>query len=285
MSDFDSGSNIFAGMIAKLAQKDNSVPGDFRDDEGFLVCHVCHERKQLEIDILGHIRKVPRMCACARERDRQRQEEAAKSEAALHIRRLQEKGIADPKYLKARIEADDRSNPKVSDAVGRYVEKWDEMRKRNMGILFYGNVGTGKTFFAACIANGLIDKGISVLMTSIPSLITAMSKDYGRDKPRLLAEISSVPLLVLDDVGTERNTAYGYELVQEIIDTRYRSGKPLIVTTNLAPSELQNPTDLRYKRVYDRMLEMCHPILVDGASRREQKAKAMRSEAREILGL
>lgn len=285
MSQFENGGNLLGDMIAKLAVKDNSEPGDYYDSEGYLMCHNCHTRKQFELDVLGHMRRVPILCECGKKRRDQEEAEQKQKELMVHIQRLQEKGIADPQYLKWRIENDDRKNQKISDAVLRYTEKWPEMKEKNIGILFYGNVGTGKTFFAACIANRLIEKGVGVLMTNIPSLVTAMSKDFEKEKSRMLYEIANVPLLILDDVGVERDTAYGYEKIQEIIDTRYRSGLPLIVTTNLAPAELQNPQDLRYKRIYDRILEMCHPILVDGVSRRVAKAKSMRSEARDILGL
>ena len=284
-SNFADSSNVLGDMIARLAMKDNSEEGDYRDEEGFLICHKCHTRKQYELDIFGHMRRVPIMCKCAEEKHQREQEEMERQENMLRIKRLQEKGISDPQYLKWRMENDDRMNPKLSDAVERYVNKWNEMYDKNMGILFYGSVGTGKTFFAACIANGLIDKGIGVLMTNIPSLMTAMSKNFEKDKERILSEISQVPLLILDDVGVERGTDYGYEKIQEIIDTRYRSGKPLIVTTNLSPEVLRNPEDPRYKRVYDRILEMCFPIVVDGKSRRAKKAKNMWNDAKDILGL
>ena len=135
------------------------------------------------------------------------------------------------------------------------------------------------------ISSSLIEQEIPVIMTNIPALITSMSKDFEKDKSVILQRISYVSLLVLDDLGVERNTAYGYEKLQEIIDTRYRSGKPLIVTTNLLPKELKEPEDSRYKRVYDRILEMCHPIHVGGESRREAKARNMREEAKNILDI
>ena len=51
------------------------------------------------------------------------------------------------------------------------------------------------------------------------------------------------PLLILDDFGMERGTEYGLEQVYSVIDSRYRSGKPLIATTNLTLEELQHPQD------------------------------------------
>lgn len=75
----------------------------------------------------------------------------------------------------------------------------------------------------------------------------------------------------------ERGTEYGLEQVFNVIDARYRSNKPLIITTNLTLSELKNETDIGKKRIYDRVLSICRPIQVDGenirAIERENKFK------------
>ncbi len=280
--------NGVAAVISKLVSTDNSKPDDYYDSENYLICGKCHSRKQTDVDMsclgLG-IRRVGMRCKCEDERIKEEQRKAKEAEELKRIKALQERGIADPQYLQWRIENDDRKNKRISDAIVRYTEKWDEMKAKNMGILFYGTVGTGKTFFAACIANRLIEQGIPVLMTNIPALITAIAKDFEKDKAAILNRISQIPLLILDDLGVERDTSFGYEKIQEIIDTRYRSGKPLIVTTNLSPKELKEPQDLRYKRVYDRVLEMCYPILVDGVSRRKLKAQNKRDLFESILEL
>ena len=55
-------------------------------------------------------------------------------------------------------------------------------------------------------------------------------------------------MLILDDFGMERGTEYGLEQVFHVIDSRYRSGKPLIVTTNLTLDDLHNPEDTAHSR-------------------------------------
>lgn len=278
--------NGIASVFTSLIGADNSKAGDYYDNEGFLICGNCKTRKQTEVNLefLGQgIRKVGCLCTCGKEKIELENRLAKETERLNRIKVLKEQGIADPQYLKARLENDDRSNAKISNAVMRYVDKWEEMQDKNMGILFYGEVGRGKTFYAGCIANRLLEKGIPVIMTNIPALITAMTKDFEKDKAKILSSISSVPLLVLDDLGVERDTTYSSEKLQEIIDTRYRSGKPLIITTNLSPNELRNPTDLRYKRVYDRVLEMCYPLLVEGTSRRQEKAQNKREEFKHLI--
>ena len=64
-----------------------------------------------------------------------------------------------------------------------------------------------------------------------------------------LSRLCSFPLLILDDFGMERGTEYGLEQVYNVIDSRYRSNKPLIVTTNLTLEELQHPEDTAHARI------------------------------------
>lgn len=258
---------------------------DYIGENGLLYCGNCNTRKQFEIEILGELRQVPVMCDCKKAKFEQEEAERKRLALQKETQRLKVDGITDTEYLKWTFEKDDQSNPRISAAVKRYVDKWEQMKADNIGILFYGNVGTGKTFFAACIANAMTNKGVPTLMTNVPLLISAMSKDFESKKAEILRRVSNVPLLILDDIGVERDTAYGYEKLQEIIDTRYRSGKPLIVTTNLTPEMLQNPTEMRYKRVYDRILEMCHPIMVGGRSKRQENAVRKRETAKNILGI
>ena len=88
------------------------------------------------------------------------------------------------------------------------------------------------------------------------------------------ARLCRYSLLILDDFGMERGTDYGLEQVYNVIDSRYRSGKPLIVTTNLSLDELQHPQDTPHARIYDRLLEMCAPILFTGTNFRRQTAQS-----------
>ena len=57
------------------------------------------------------------------------------------------------------------------------------------------------------------------------------------------------------------------------MDGLYRTGKPMLVTTNLPLSVLQSTDDLAEKRIFDRLLERCVPVLSDGESLRREKAK------------
>ena len=73
------------------------------------------------------------------------------------------------------------------------------------------------------------------------------------------------------------------EQMLSIVDSRYRSGKPLIVTTNLKLDELKHPPDLAHARIYDRILERCAPVLFAGKNFREENADSTKAAARAIV--
>jgi len=104
-----------------------------------------------------------------------------------------------------------------------------------------------------------------------------------KDRNEYIARLCSFPLLILDDFGMERGTEYGLEQVYNVIDSRYRSGKPLIVTTNLTLEELQNPEDTAHARIYDRLTEMCTPVRITGENFRKARAREKMEQLKTLL--
>lgn len=264
--------------IIKAGNQNGTDAGYFGDD-GLLYCGKCHARRQIKINILGQNRVVPVMCDCMRA-----EEEAAQKRALdRKIERLRREGLREEADASSTFENDDRKNPTVSDAARRYAERFADMRRDNVGLLLYGPVGTGKSFFATCIANRLIDQGIPVKMTNFARIINSMQDFEGRQK--YIRELNSYPLLIIDDLGVERESEYMQEQVYNIIDARYTAGRPLIVTTNISLEEIKNPKNEQRQRIYDRILEICHPIKVDGTSRRRQAVRDKYAERNKMLGL
>ena len=153
-----------------------------------------------------------------------------------------------------------------------YVNNFTEFKKDGKGLLLHGTVGTGKTYFAACIANRLVEQGYSVLMTNFTRLSNQIQGMF-EGKQKFIDSLNRYTLLIIDDLGVERNTEYMQEMVYSIVDSRYRSGLPFIITTNLTADEIKKPQDVGYSRIYDRILERCHPVEVSGVSRRRQNVK------------
>ena len=152
-----------------------------------------------------------------------------------------------------------------------------------MGLLLWGSPGTGKTYIAACIANALLDQQIPVLMTSFSRILGAMPGPVSGQQTAQLDEWMSYPLLIIDDLGTERGTPYAMEVIFHIIDARYRSGMPMLITTNMTMEELENPDSREKMRIYDRVLECCTPVRVEGIHIRDKKKRENREFARKYL--
>lgn len=152
----------------------------------------------------------------------------------------------------------------------QYVEHWPEMRRENMGLLFWGPAGTGKTFAAACIANALVDLEVGVRMITLGEALLNLFGMSGEERIQYLEVLTTCGLLILDDFGVERRTLYAREQVYEIVNRRYLSGRPMVVTTNLTLKELKN-TDRDDSRIHDRVLERCVPVCFDGTSLRQEK--------------
>jgi DNA replication protein DnaC len=165
----------------------------------------------------------------------------------------------------------------------RYVERWAEMWETSTGLLLWGGVGTGKSFFAGCIANALLDQGVPVLMTNFARILNTLTGMYSQDRNDFIDNLNKYSLLILDDLGMERNSEFALEQVFSVIDSRYRSKKPMIVTTNLTLDELKHPADLAHERVYDRVLERCVPLKISNRNIREGNAAANLAQARELL--
>ena len=79
------------------------------------------------------------------------------------------------------------------------------------------------------------------------------------------------------------NSEYALGIIFSVIDRRIRSGRPLIITTNLPLKEIKSETMLDKRRIYDRILEMCTPMYVGGASKREAIASMKMEKAKTLL--
>ena len=153
-----------------------------------------------------------------------------------------------------------------------FISEWQTMRAENLGLLLWGGVGTGKSFLAGCIANALMEQEVPVRMTNFARILNELNSSFsGRND--IVDKLCRYPLLIIDDFGMERGTEYALEQIYNIVDSRYRSRKPLIVTTNLTLDEIRHPQDTAHARIYDRLLEMCVPVSCIGVSFRKETAQ------------
>lgn len=268
--------DVISTLAAKAAAVSTPEPCDYIRD-GLHYCGHCRTPKQCRIEIAGKVRIVKCQCACAARKYEAERKARQDQEMRLRIDCLRADGVWDKALVTCRFESA-KETPELVKC-RRYVENWETTEAKNIGLLLWGGTGNGKTYAAACIANSLIDRGVPARITSFPRIIGAKFED----RPQIMEAVRRYPLLVLDDFGTERATDFALETVYSVVDERYKTGKPLIVTSNLTLEELRNPQGMAQQRIYERVLEMCTPIAFRGESRRRAIADQRREIARQIL--
>lgn len=268
--------------LSNEAIKENK--DDYTDEQtGLLMCGSCHTPKQTRVKLMGKIISPKCLCKCEAERIKNEEEQEKKKELLERIKKYRKMGFPESQMEHWTFENDDRSNAKLSDMAKRYVDNFSEFYKDGKGLLLHGGVGTGKTYIACMIANALIDKGYPVLVTNFSRILSTLQGTF--DKQEYLDSLNQFKLLVIDDLGIERDTGYAKEQVYNIIDSRYRAGLPMIITTNLTMQKMATETELADKRVYDRIIERCFPVEVAGESRRMKKLINSFDDMKNMLGI
>ncbi len=264
---------MFENIVKSNDEIDNNTTY-VNPDDGLLYCTNCNTpRQQIVPDLPESMLKffkdykVPTICKCRSIQAKKLSEEQEKRDKAQLVRVLRRKGIKVPKANEWTFENDNGSTNNM-DIAKKYVAEFQEMKKDNCGLFLWGDVGTGKSFFAGCIANELINNGINVCMTNFAIILADMT-NFSVSKNQYIQQLNQAELLIIDDFGIERNTSFALEQLYHVIDARYTSNKPLIITTNILLSELQDKTvETQYRRLYDRIIEMCVPVKFAGESKR-----------------
>ena len=275
--------NTLSDLLYNLFADRQPAEDEYLGDDGLIYCAKCRTPRQARVEMLGMIVTPPVMCVCRREAEVKEETDRKQREFQERVAQLKADGFQDKAFLDYTFANDKGYNPEMEKA-RLYVDRWEEMRENATGLLLWGDVGTGKTFFAGCIANALIERGVPVLMTNFARILNTLTDLRSEERNRFIDEMNIYSLLILDDLGIERNSEFALEQVFNVIDSRYRSGKPLIVTTNLTLNELKNPADLAHARIYDRVLERCVPLRINNRNIRKDNAKAQMERAKALFG-
>lgn len=258
-------------------------PGDYTDEDGIVHCGVCGQAKQYHIQMGDFDRIVPCVCDCIKKEQQRQKEEEENREKMRRIQRLKSGSMMAGKFKDSRFESyiTRPENEAALNVSRNYCQNWPEMKEKSQGLLFYGPVGTGKSYTAACIANYLLNEGIPVVMTSFVKILQDVHST--EDEAGYISILNAASLLIIDDLGAERNTDYALEKVYNVIDSRVRADKPMILTTNLDIGQMMDCNDIRYKRIYDRIFEVCFPVEISGRSFREEKASQRFDEMKAFI--
>lgn len=279
------GIDIIDTIGARAARQYSEHEGDYRNEDGLLICGKCHTPKECTLTKSdGTARTVRCACECSVAQNAKEAEEKRKRDRLQYLDSMRRTGFPDAEMREWTFAKSDHTDQKNENIARRYVANFDAMRSQGTGLLLCGSVGTGKSFLAAAIANELINQGTPCLMTNFSRIISRVSEKFGGDQ-KYLDDLNRFDLLIIDDLGSERDTEFTWEKVMNVVDARYRAGLPLIITTNLTLKDLADPFDIRRQRVFSRLKEMCVFLEVNGADRRNKKMRDKMESAKLLLGL
>ena len=149
----------------------------------------------------------------------------------------------------------------------RYAENF--RNNEGEGLIFTGEVGTGKTHLAAAIANYVIaEYALPVRFGCFADILDGIRNSFSGDQIsgiEIEKELYEVPLLIIDDLGKERQTQFAEEMLFKVVNHRYEAELPLIITSNYDLEELSDRLDYS---TFSRLAEMCRGVKMTGSDYR-----------------
>ena len=139
-------------------------------------------------------------------------------------------------------------DPIVLRQVRAFVRSIDEHLDGGRGLWFDGAVGTGKTSLAILVAKAAKDAGRSYAVYPVPRLLAEIKRTFDRDASDtylgFFRRLCTVDVLVLDDLGAEKQTEWVLEQLYSIVNERWQDRRSIVVTTNIPDADPEAPARL-----------------------------------------
>ena len=172
----------------------------------------------------------------------------------------------------------DRFDPNVPGVRRAYLRAVEYAQRPQGWLVLFGGYGSGKTHLAAAIANEVLRRQQRVILAVVPDLLDHLRATFGPDSPVAYDDrfetIREVPLLILDDLGTENTTPWAREKLYQLINHRYNDALPTVITSNLDPEAID-------PRIFSRMCDpaLCREIIrMNTGDYRKRQMKALREK-------
>lgn len=228
--------------------------------------------------LLCGVRECWRPCpACSREAEQREAAEAARQRVEARQRRLEraiQRAAIPPRFADRTFEgyrAMSDAQRRALQAARAYAADFAAHRKAGKGLVFVGSTGTGKSHLACAILRAVVLQGFAGLYITALELIRMVRSTWRHrgdmTEQDAFAELESVDLLVIDEVGMQYGTEGEQVLVGEVLDRRYRLLAPTVVLTNQTPAGLAAYIG---DRPFDRLREDSQWIVCDWESYRRR---------------
>lgn len=254
--------------IAKIGTRRQALlvgagfPADFLDP--IYDCKFCHDT-----GFLPGEDGTPVKCSCFRQR------EVMINYSMSNIEKIIQEADFDEISLDYQQGEDRQNLEKAVSFCRSFVQNFKKCEQDYSNILIYGNVGTGKSLLAGCIAKQVLADGNSVIYFSAVRFFELMGFYSFDNKDKTAAQsflddIYSCDLFILDDLGTELSNQFISSKLFSIINERALRDKSTVITTNLSFRDLQE----RYSdRNFSRLLSSFKTLKVSGTDVRLLKRR------------
>jgi DNA replication protein DnaC len=163
------------------------------------------------------------------------------------------------------------------DAHRRAIRLVEQFPVVDRGLLFYGDIGVGKTHLAVALLKELVRrKGARGVFYETRDLLKLVRDTYNNQVETteldVLRPVLDADVLVLDDLGAEKKSQWVEETLGLVVNTRYSERLTTIFTTNLIDTDNTEPHSVAFQlglRIRSRLLEMCDWVKIDSHDTRE----------------
>lgn len=258
------------------------------EKDGMIYCKTCNEPKLFKSEKFDRIIRCT--CSCYDKELKAQRKIEEDLERLEKFKTLQKQSLIGERFTDATFYntvIDDKTDPSFKIAFERckkFCDNAEDVIENGYGIYIYSEQsGNGKTWLATCIVNELTKRLVPCLFTNFFEILMELNNTFnGSEKEnQIIDKLAKIPLLVIDDIGTERLLTNGednrmQEKVYTIINRRYNEKKSTIFTSNLTMRELVTKRGMMIKTV-DRISEMSSVTLeIKGESfRKKTKPKEL----------
>ena len=203
-------SNVIMETVSKLTEV-TPQPEDYMGEDGLLYCGKCRTPKQQYFPEWARIPGMDRHpvdCDCEKVQRLKREAEELRRKHRAAVEERRRHCFSNGRMTSWNFEHDNGNTPQM-DYARRYVQNWDKVQSDNIGYYLWGEPDCGKSYLAACIANGLLEKEVSVRMTNFPAILNDLSERFeGRTITLSICAVTRCSLSMTSEQNAERNTRW-----------------------------------------------------------------------------